>query len=148
MVSSAATTHTSAPPNAVWAVLADGYRYKDWVHGTKEIRDVDAGWPEVGTAIHFTVGMGPITYKDKTTSRACTPQRKLELEAYAWPAGSARVGLRIEPSGAGSTITMDEHPLRGPARWLHNPLSAVVFKVRVKAMLRDLKRLAEEEAAR
>ncbi len=145
MPTSASNRQTSASPQQVWAVLSDGYRYVDWVHGTKEIRDVEEGWPATGTSLHFTAGIGPLTQKDKTTSHECVPLQRLELEAHAWPGGTARVGLRISPSGTGSIITMNEHPLRGPARWLHNPLTALVFRIRVKMMLNDLVKLAEAE---
>src|SRR5680860_109118 len=113
MPTAASHKRTSASPQQVWAVLSDGYRYSEWVQGTREIREVEAGWPAPGTSIHFTVGIGPITHQDKTTSRECIPAQLLELEAYAWPAGTARVGLRVSPSGTGSIITMNEHPLRG-----------------------------------
>ncbi len=142
---SASNKHTSASPEQVWAILSDGWRYADWVHGTKEIRAVDAGWPAVGTSIHFTAGVGPLTYKNETVSRECTPGQKLELEVHGWPAGTIRVGIRISPSGTGSVVTMNEHPLRGVARLLHNPLTTLGFKVRVKLMLEHLTKLAEAE---
>lgn len=145
MATSATTRNTTATPAQVWAVLSDGHRYADWVHGTKEIRDVEHGWPAEGTSIHFTAGVGPFTFDEKTTSRHNAPEQALELEAHAWPAGSARIGIRISPTREGSIITMNEHPLRGPARWLHNPLTAVGFRLRVTLMLKDLARLAEAE---
>ena len=145
MVTSARTKQTAATPAQVWSVLSNGRRYAEWVHGTKEIRDVDEGWPGEGASIHFTVGWGPFTHKDRTTSRACLPEQRRELEAHAWPAGTARIDLRVEPHQGGSLITMDEHPLRGPASWLHNPVAALGFKVRVSFMLNDLARLAEAE---
>ncbi len=148
MASSAVSRPTSATPAQVWAVLSDGHRYADWVTGTKEIREVDDGWPTEGTSIHFRAGLGPMSFDDKTTSRACTPEQKLELEAHAWPAGTARIGIRISPHEGGSIISMNEHPLRGPARWLHNPLSAWLFGRRVAGMLADLAKLAEAEPAR
>jgi hypothetical protein len=145
MASSANTRRTHATPSQIWAVLSDGSRYAEWVHGTREIRDVDDGWPDEGTSIHFTVGYGPLRLRDRTTSRLCVPEERLELEAHAWPVGTARIGLFIGRSRDGSIITMDEHPLRGPAGWLHNPLSAMGFQLRVTLMLDDLARLAEAE---
>ena len=145
MSTAASNRETSATPQQVWAVLSDGYRYSDWVQGTKEIRAVEAGWPAAGTSIHYTAGIGPITHKDTTSSQKCIPLQLLELEAHALPAGTARVGLRISPAGTGSIITMNEHPLRGPARWIHNPLTALGFRFRVKRMLEDLVKLAEAE---
>jgi hypothetical protein len=128
----------------VWAVLSDGYRYADWVQGTKEIRDVDAGWPAVGTSIHYTVGVAFVTHKDETVVRTSEPERRLELEVQAWPLGTARVDIRIEPYGNdGSRVTLDEHPLLGIAGWLHNPLTALGFSVRTWVMIDELLKLAE-----
>ncbi len=143
MVDSVSKKYTKAPPLRVWDVLCDGHRYADWVMGTKEIRAVDDGFPAVGTAIHFTAGVGPITYKNKTTVRSSTEMQCLELEAHGWPAGSVRIVLTIEPSGEGCNLTFDEHPLRGPARWLHNPVTNVVFNVRTSMILDNLIKLAE-----
>ncbi|MGI8433309.1 MAG: SRPBCC family protein [Nocardioidaceae bacterium] len=143
MVDSVSKKYTKAPPLRVWDVLCDGYRYADWVMGTKEIRAVDDGFPTVGTAIHFTAGVGPITYRNKTTVRSSVEMQCLELEAHGWPAGSVRIVLTIEPSGEGCNLTFDEHPLRGPARWLHNPVTNVVFNARTSMILGNLIKLAE-----
>lgn len=147
MTDTAAKKYTTATPAQVWSLLSDGYRYAEWVHGTKEIRDVDAGWPAVGQALHYTAGVGPLTYEGETTVLASEPQRKLELEVHAWPAGTVRVKILIEASGQGSIVSLDEHPLRGPARVLLNPLSRLGFFARTKAMIGDLLRLAERQAA-
>ena len=45
-------------PEAVWEVLGDGWAYAEWVAGTRNIRDVDARWPEPGARIHYTSGVG------------------------------------------------------------------------------------------
>ncbi len=143
MTDTAAKKYTDATPAQVWAVLSDGYRYADWVHGTKEIRAVDTGWPQVGKALHYTAGVGPVTYKGETTVRTSDALRQLELEVHAWPVGTVRVNIVIEPSGVGSIVTLDEHPYRGPARLLLNPLSRLGFFARTKVMIVDLLRLAE-----
>jgi uncharacterized protein YndB with AHSA1/START domain len=147
MTETAAKKDTVATPAQVWSLLSDGHRYAEWVHGTKEIRDVDAGWPGVGTALHYTAGAGPITYKGETTVRTSRPQRQLELEVHAGPVGTVRVNIVIEPSEQGSTVTLDEHPMRGPARLLLNPLSKLGFLARTNVMIDDLIRLAEREPA-
>jgi uncharacterized protein YndB with AHSA1/START domain len=147
MTDTAAKKYTTATPAQVWSLLSDGYRYAEWVHGTKEIRDVASGWPTEGSALHYTAGVGPITYKGETTVRASQPQRQLELEVHARPAGTVRVNIVIEPSGTGSIVTLDEHPLRGPVRLLHNPLSRLGFVARTNLMIADLLRLAERQPA-
>lgn len=146
MSDTAARKYTRATPAQVWAVLSDGYRYADWVHGTKEIRDVDAGWPNEGTCLHYTAGVGPLTHKGETTVRDSQTLRHLELEVHAWPAGTVRVDIVIEQSGGGSIVTLDEYPLRGPAKLLHNPLSRLGFSARTNAMIGDLLRLVESPA--
>jgi hypothetical protein len=147
MTETAAKKHSTATPAQVWSLLSDGYRYVDWVHGTKEIRDVDATWPSVGAALHYTAGAGPITYKGETKVMTSEPQRQLELEIHAWRAGTVRVNIEIEASVGGSDVTLDEHPRRGPAKWLHNPLSRLGFLARTNRMIDDLLQQAERQPA-
>jgi hypothetical protein len=127
---------------AVFAVLRDGRTYERWVVGTRAIRAVEPGWPDVGTALHYTVGYGPLRKDDETRSKAYEPDRRLELEAHAWPAGTARIELRAEPVPGGTLVSIDEHPLRGPAKLLHNPLLDLLIKIRNVETLRRLERLA------
>ncbi|HWC37131.1 MAG TPA: SRPBCC family protein [Acidimicrobiales bacterium] len=127
-----------AGPDAVWSVLADGYSYTDWVVGTREIRYVDPGWPQPGSALHFTAGWGPFTIADKTTSRICEPRRRLELEAHALPYGSVRISIELLPWGEECVAIIDEHPLRGPSALLENPIVEFVLTIRNRRMLRKL----------
>jgi hypothetical protein len=127
-------------PPAVFDVLADGWTYADWVVGTRTIRAVDAGWPAEGTALHYTVGYGPLRKEGHTRSLAYEPERRLELEAHAWPAGTVRIELRAEPVDGGSLVSIEEHPLRGLAARLHNPAADVLIHVRNVETLRRLER--------
>ena len=133
-------------PAAVFDVLRDGRSYREWVVGTREIREVEAGWPAVGTALHYTVGYGPLRKDDETHSRRYEPDRRLELEAHAWPAGSARIELRAEPVDGGTLVSIDEHPLRGLASTLHNPALDLLIKLRNVETLRRLEALARRRA--
>jgi hypothetical protein len=125
-------------PRQVFDVLRDGRSYGDWVVGTRLIRDVDDGWPAVGTRLHYRVGYGPLRHDDETESLVYAPDTRLELEARAWPAGSARVALTAEAAEGGTLVSIDEHPLRGPARLLHNPLLDLLVKARNVETLRRL----------
>lgn len=147
MRDSRATRRTKATPEQVWAVLSDGYRYAEWVQGTKEVRAVDRGFPAPGTRLHYTVGVAFLTHKGETEVLSCAPGRELELEIHMWPAGSVRVHIGIDPNQGGSVVTLDEHPLRGLVGVLHGPLSRLGFAVRTESMLPDLLRLAESEPA-
>jgi Polyketide cyclase / dehydrase and lipid transport len=130
-------------PRVVFDVLRDGNTYASWVVGTRTIRKVEPGWPEPGTALHYTVGYGPLRKDDETRSLAYEPDRRLELEARAWPAGTARIELRAEPVQEGTLVSIEEHPLRGPAKLLNNPAMDLLIKIRNVETLRRLERCAQ-----
>lgn len=127
-----------AGTDAVWSVLADGYSYAHWVVGTRAIHHVDPDWPEAGSSLSFTAGRPPFSITDRTTSRICVRNRRLELEAHAPPYGSVRISIEILPWGEESVVIIDEHPLRGPSAALENPLMEFVLTLRNRRMLRKL----------
>ena len=130
-------------PDAVWSVLADGSSYAEWVVGTKEIHSVDQNWPQVGSSLRFTAGLGRLSITDCTTSRLCVAGSRLELEARALPYGSVRISIEILPWGDESVVIIDEHPLRGPSPLLENPLVELGLTIRNRQMLRKLARAVE-----
>ena len=136
-------------PDALYEVLADGWSYGSWVVGTKEIRDVDDTWPAVGSCIHYTVGVGPLTFRDLTTVRAVRPGRQLVLEARGWPAGTVGIRLDLDPAPDGGTrVAIREEPERGIAARLHNPLTDLLIRLRNVLTLRRLARVARRSAGR
>ena len=135
-----------ADPSAVWAVLADGSSYAQWVVGTQAVRTVDPNWPQEGASLHYTVGLGPLQINDCTTVRLVEPGKCLELEAHARPLGSARISIQILRWGDDSVVIMDEHPLRGPSWALENPVAELVITLRNRSMLRRLVRVVEARA--
>jgi carbon monoxide dehydrogenase subunit G len=136
------------PPEQVWEVLADGSAYADWVVGTREIRAVDAGWPALGTAIHYTVGIGPLSFQGSTTVRSAEPNRQLGLEADGGPIGTARIVIELTPWGEDTVVVLDEHPLRGPGYLLHNAFTDAVLLARGRPMVHNLARLVERRHPR
>lgn len=132
------------PPEQVWDVLADGWAYAEWVAGTRAIRSVDPGWPEVGSSIHYTLGRGLFTLEDRTTVRIVRPRRELQMEAHAGRLGTARLSIDILPWGDGSVVIFDEHPLSGRgARW-HNALVEAGVRMRNRRMLRRFAEIVEQ----
>ena len=136
-------TVVNAPPEAVWAVLADPPTYEEWVVGSKEIRRWDPEWPAVGAAFHHTVQVGPLPVKDRTTVLESEPPRRLVLRARARPTGIAHVALTLTPQGAGTRVAMAEWPVSGPPAALANPVQDFLINRRNDEALRRLKRLAE-----
>jgi uncharacterized protein YndB with AHSA1/START domain len=104
----------SAPPEAVFAMLGDAYRYAEWVVGTREIRGVAGDWPSPGSRFFHSVGAGPFTLNDQTEVIESDPPRRLVLEARVRPLLTASVTLTVTPSAEGSEVVMEEHPT-GPA---------------------------------
>ena len=47
-------------------MLSDGWLYALWVVGAARMRDVDEGWPAVGTRLHHSVGTWPLLIDDTT----------------------------------------------------------------------------------
>jgi len=120
-----------APPDAVFAVLADGWLYAGWVVGSSHIREVDDDWPAVGARIHHSVGPWPLHIQDVTVARAVEPGLSLSLEARGWPVGAAAVALTLVPHGDGRTLVrMTEHIVRGPGKVLPAALQSLVVKPR------------------
>lgn len=117
-----------ATPNQVFEVLADGWSYASWVVGAAHMRAVDPGWPAVGTRLHHRVGPWPLTIDDRTTVTAMQPGRLLELDARAWPVGSAGVRVVLEPVDGGRTrVRLRE--------WLTSPTAGKLPKVLQAALL-------------
>jgi hypothetical protein len=139
-------THVNVPPRKVFGVLRDGQSYARWVLGTKDVRSVDARWPKVGSTLQFTAGLGPLHLKDRTVVRGYRRNRLLELEAFGKVLGSASVRIQVRPEGRGSQVTIEEHPVHGPAAWAHNPLGELVLGLRNRRMLRHLRNIAERDS--
>jgi uncharacterized protein YndB with AHSA1/START domain len=140
--------HIAAPPEDLWAVLADGWLYPLWVVGAASVRDVEESWPAVGARIHHTVGAWPAMVHDTTEVTTSEPGRLLELRARAWPAGTADVRLTLEPDEDGTLVRMEEQAATGPAAVLPQFAYGALLKARNLESTRRLANLAENGAAR
>ena len=142
------TRRMRCPADAVLAVLADGWSYATWVVGTSRIRGVDPGWPGVGSRIAHSAGIWPLVVDDVTVALDWDPGRgRLELQARGWPAGEARVVLRVRPDGDGCLVRLDEDAVRGPGAAVPKPVRTAVLLPRNRETLRRLALLAERRGA-
>ncbi len=141
------TRSSSASIDAVWSVLADGFRYAGWVVGASRVRAVDDGWPAVSTRIHHSVGTWPLLIDDVTIVLACDPGRSLTLQARGWPMGEARVELDLAASDevgpGGCRVVMREDATSGPGRLIPQPLRQLAIAPRNVESLTRLLLLAE-----
>jgi uncharacterized protein YndB with AHSA1/START domain len=134
--------HFDATPDEVWAVLADPECYPSWVVGAKNVRDADPAWPEAGTRFHHTVGVGPLALKDHTEVLESRAPERLVLRARARPSGEANVIIELTPENAGTRVDMEEYPVSGVAKIIHNPLQDKLIHHRNVESLRRLEELA------
>ncbi|MFM9699654.1 SRPBCC family protein [Streptomyces europaeiscabiei] len=130
-------------PQAVWAVLADGSRYAEWVVGTSASEPVRGRWPEVDSAIEYEIRVGPLRLSNETVVRYCEEEAELGLEARAGVLGTARISIRLRPWGRYCLVIADEHPLQGVGGALHNVGMEALIQLRHRAMLARLARLCE-----
>lgn len=142
------TRRMRCPADAVLAVLADGWSYATWVVGTSRIRGVDPGWPTPGALIAHSAGIWPLVVDDVTVALDWDRAGgRLELQARGWPAGEARVLLRVRPDRDGCVVRLDEDAVRGPGAAVPRPLRAAALLPRNRETLRRLAMLAERRSA-
>ena len=138
-----------APPDRVFAVLADGWTYSDWVVGTVHIRDVDDAWPQPGAELRHKAGPWPLSLKDKSTVLSMEKDRELTVRAGLWPLGEAIIKIVLEPAGVSATkVTMYEDFNAGPLLWVRTKLNDLVLHRRNVESLRRLADIATREKSR
>lgn len=133
----------AASPEQVFAVLADGWLYSDWVVGTSHVRAVEGHWPEPGSRLHHATGAWPLVFRDETKVESSEPGRRLLLTARGRPLGEATVDISLRPHDGGTTVALTETPCAGPVAWLHNPVTEVVLRRRNVETLARLAALVE-----
>ena len=137
----------SCTPQQVFDVLEDGWLYATWVVGASRIRDVDAGWPAVGTKIHHSAGVWPVLINDISVAKEYDPPHNLLLQAKGWPAGEAHVRLTVTPSPGGCRVTIREDATAGPGKLVPPPVRTALLGWRNRESLTRLQLLAEGRAA-
>jgi carbon monoxide dehydrogenase subunit G len=130
-----------APPERVWEVLADPQCFDDWVVGAQNVRDADASWPAVGSKLHHSTGVGPLTIDDETSVEVSERPTRLVLLAQVGAAGAFRVTLELRAAAGGTTLWMHEEAVDGIAD--HVPGTDSAIHVRNEFSLERLKGLAE-----
>ena len=136
--------HIDAPPERVFAVLADWRSYGDWVVGSRKMRGADPGFPAVGTRFHHQVGVGPLNLNDHTKVLEVDQPHKLILRAKARPLGTAIVDLTLRPERGGTHVTMREDPGDTLSAFVFNPLTHLLVRKRNVEGLQRLKGLVED----
>lgn len=127
----------------VWDVLADGWMYPVFVVGAARMREVDDAWPAQGSELHHSAGMWPLMIDDTTTVERCEVGRLLVLTARGWPAGQARITMRLTPLGPERTeVVIEEDATRGMALAVPGPLRRCAMDLRNTETLHRLDLIA------
>ena len=137
------TRRIEASPEAVNGVLADGWRYSNWVVGTSHMRAVEQEWPAAGARLHHCSGIWPLVTRDETVVEESIPDRRLVLLAKGGVLGSARVVLELEPDGDGTIVSLSETAVAGFGKWIYNPVVDLVMARRNVETLARLAALSE-----
>jgi uncharacterized protein YndB with AHSA1/START domain len=136
-------------PERVFAVLADGWTYSDWVVGSAHIRDVDPEFPRSGFKLYHKVGPWPLSVEDESVSLECEAPYLLLLKVKLWPLGAGKVRFVLTPVGDKDTrVTMTEEFTEGPLVAARNKINHLMLRGRNKESLRRLADLAIHRAAR
>lgn len=100
----------SLPPDEVFEHLLDPWEYPKWLLGASTMRDVDDGWPAVGSNFHHRVGFGPLKVDDRSQVLEIERPRRLVLLVKATPLVQGKVTFTVEPVDGGSLLTLKEEP--------------------------------------
>lgn len=130
-------------PEAVFAVLGDGWLFPSWVVGASRMRDVDADWPMEGAKLQHSFGVWPALINDDTTVLEYDFPRHMVMQPQGWPIGEARVTIDVKPRGRGCVVRIEEEAVAGPGRLVPKPLLDVGLHVRNIETLRRLAFIAE-----
>ena len=136
------------PPEAVFAVLADGWSYPTWVVGASRMRAVDPDFPAPGSKLHHSAGIWPLLLNDTTSVLSYDPPRQIRLLARGWPAGTAKVTLDVGPDPDGCEVSITEDVNAGPAMLVPHLVRSPLIGWRNLETLRRLAFLAEGRAQR
>lgn len=130
-------------PEAVFAVLGDGWVFPTWVVGASRMRDVDGAWPTQGSKLHHSFGVWPAVINDETTVLEWDPPRRFVIQAAGWPIGEARVTVEAKPRGAGCVVRITEKAVKGPGALIPPALLDIGLHIRNVETLRRLAYIAE-----
>jgi uncharacterized protein YndB with AHSA1/START domain len=136
-------------PERVFAVLADGWTYSDWVVGSAHIRDVDAEFPGAGSKLYHKVGPWPLSVSDESVVLECEAPYMLLLKVKLWPLGAGKVQFVLSSIGdRGTRVTMTEEFTDGPMVLARNKINDVLLHGRNAESLRRLEDLAVRRSQR
>nr|WP_193570953.1 SRPBCC family protein [Diaminobutyricibacter tongyongensis] len=133
----------SCTPEAVFAVLSDGWLFPGWVVGASRMRAVDDLWPQVGSSLHHSFGVWPLLINEETTVDELRAPTHIVVRPKGWPLGGSRVQIDIEPHLRGCRVRIIEKAVSGPAARVPDALMNIPLYLRNIETLKRLAYIAE-----
>ena len=142
-----ATVDLDAPPEAVWKLIMDPSRYRDWVSIHRRICDADAGPVKEGFKVEQRLSLRGAPFTVRWTLTECDAPNLGTWEGKG-PAGSyARVTNKLSPNGNGGTHFEYENTFEAPGGAMGRLASRVLVggmpKREADKSLKRLKKLLE-----
>jgi uncharacterized protein YndB with AHSA1/START domain len=109
------STILAVPPERAFQVLEDPRAYREMVVGARRIRRFDPRWPDAGTRLHHSFGIGPLVVRDTTEVLECVPGRRLVLQAHLRGLGRFVVEFDFDAHPEGCRLTVAERAVHGMA---------------------------------
>ena len=137
------TVDISAPPDVVWAVLADVEAWPEWTASVTSVRKETAGPLQVGSRVRLE--------QPKLPPTVWTVSELVEGERFAWTASSRGVRTRADhrvvgrPDGSQATLSVD---LGGLVGALMGRLYSGLTRRYLEMEAAGLKQRSEETARR
>lgn len=145
-VMSVTTRAFACPPEAVFAVLRDGWLFPTWVVGASRMRAVDSLWPLVGSQLDHSFGVWPLLIDDETTSLEWDPPRRMTMRPKGWPIGEANVIIEAKPRRSGCVVRITEFAVAGPGTLVPAFVMDPLLHLRNIETLRRLAYIAENRS--
>jgi hypothetical protein len=141
MTRNAITVGASAA--TVFSVLVDPRAYDDLLPGARRVRRFDEGWPCAGSALHQTVGLGPLALPAAVEVVEVDEPFVLRLRARMMPLCVHRIDFLLRTEDGGTYVLVEAWPLSGPTSKVWNPLLDQLAWSRSEELLRRLRGMVE-----
>ena len=134
---------TSASPDRVWRVVANGWLFAQWAIGAVKVCRVDDDWPSAGSSLDHAFGHGRFVLRSETRVLASTPGELLRVRTDGWPTGGSELTVTLESGPSGTILLVDELAVAGPDHVLPPAVHTMLLQWRNTQLVRGLALLAE-----
>lgn len=141
MTRNAITVGASAA--TVFSVLADPRAYDDLLPGARRVRRFDHDWPCAGSALHQTLGFGPVGVPEAVEVVDVDEPFVLRLRARMMPLCVHRIDFLLQAEDGGTYVLVEAWPVSGLTSKVWNPLLDQLAWTRNEELLRRLRGMVE-----